>query len=186
MGCCWDGGKFDKYIQRYWSQQPFTVLFVDGNHENFKVLNSYPTTIWNDGEIHQITDNIIHLKRGQSYTIYNRKIFTFGGARPHDKEYRKEGVSWWSEEMPSSEEYKLALENFEKEDYFDYLITHCADSETVFHINPKFKTDECTCFLQTLKNTGKIGRHFCGHYHIDVEDTDTNTSILYKDIIEIT
>lgn len=108
MGCCWDGNKFDKYIQRYWTQQPFTVLFVDGNHENFNVLNSYQTTIWNGGEIHQITDNIIHLKRGQAYTIYNRKIFTFGGASSHDKKYRKEGVSWWPEEMPSLEEYQLA------------------------------------------------------------------------------
>ena len=34
----------------------FTTLFVDGNHENFDRLNSYPIEEWNGGNIHKIRD----------------------------------------------------------------------------------------------------------------------------------
>ena len=30
---------------------PVTVLFVDGNHENFEQLNSYAVEIWNGGKV---------------------------------------------------------------------------------------------------------------------------------------
>ena len=48
---------------------PFTTLFVDGNHENFDLLNSYPVTEWNGGTVHVIRKNIIHLMRGQVFDI---------------------------------------------------------------------------------------------------------------------
>lgn len=40
---------------------PVTVLFIDGNHENFEQLNSYPLDVWNGGKVHSIDSNLIHL-----------------------------------------------------------------------------------------------------------------------------
>ena len=31
---------------------PGTVAFIDGNHENHKLLNSFPVTEWNGGRVH--------------------------------------------------------------------------------------------------------------------------------------
>ncbi len=42
----------------------FTTLFVDGNHENFDRLYSYPVERWHDGKVHKIRDSVIHLMRG--------------------------------------------------------------------------------------------------------------------------
>lgn len=48
---------------RYWSEETFydflseqeyTVLFIDGNHENFDKLNSYPVENWCDGKVHKM------------------------------------------------------------------------------------------------------------------------------------
>ena len=98
---------FEKELEKqlsYYTKLPFMVLFVDGNHENFDLINSYPVSIWNGGKVHIIKDNIIHLMRGQIFTIEGKTIFTFGGGTSIDKMFRKEHVSWWKEEIPSEEE----------------------------------------------------------------------------------
>ena len=62
----------------------FTTLFVDGNHENFERLYRYPVEEWHGGKIHKIRDSVIHLMRGETYDIDNKKFFVFGGAKSHD------------------------------------------------------------------------------------------------------
>ena len=62
----------------------FTTLFVDGNHENFDRLYSYPIIEWHGGKVHKINSSIFHLMRGEIYEIDNKKIFAFGGASCHD------------------------------------------------------------------------------------------------------
>ena len=47
---------------------------------------------------------------------------------------------YWSEEMPSEEEYDNARENLEKINYHvDYIITHTAPSETVYYLSTLHK-----------------------------------------------
>ena len=55
------------------SEQPYTVLFIDGNHENFNLLNSYQVESWNGGHVHKIRHNLIHLMRGEIYIIGGHK-----------------------------------------------------------------------------------------------------------------
>ena len=96
---------------------PFTTLFLDGNHENFSRLNSYPVEMWNGGKVHKISDSIIHLMRGQVYEIEGSTIFTFGGAASHDRgpatgtQLFDHGVSWWPEEICSQAERDEAVRN---------------------------------------------------------------------------
>ena len=61
------------------SSLPFTIAFVDGCHENFDLLEQYPIEEWNGGKIHRISENIVHMMRGQVFYIQGKKIFTFGG-----------------------------------------------------------------------------------------------------------
>ena len=74
----------EKWWMDWLEDKPFTTLFVDGNHENFDRLYSYPVEEWNGGKIHRIRPSVIHLMRGQVFTIEGKKIFTFGGAKSHD------------------------------------------------------------------------------------------------------
>ena len=57
----------DKYWLEWLENKSFTTLFVDGNHENFDRLNSYPIEVWNGGKVHKIKSSIIHLMRGQVF-----------------------------------------------------------------------------------------------------------------------
>ena len=88
FGGLWDGDWHDENVLKFYSDQLYTTIFADGNHENFDLLNSLPVEQWNGGKIHRITDKVIHLMRGQVFDIEDRSIFTFGGGASIDKAYR--------------------------------------------------------------------------------------------------
>ena len=79
FGFLWDGGaKEEKNLKKLGSKK-YQILFVDGTHENFDLLEKYPVTDWNGGKVQQISGNLYHLMRGQVYELEGKKIFTFGG-----------------------------------------------------------------------------------------------------------
>lgn len=193
---CGDFGLFEKSkAQEYWlnwlEERSFTILFVDGNHENFDLLNEYKITKWNGGKVQIIRPNIIHLMRGQVYVIDNLKFFTFGGAKSHDisggildpadpdyrrrkkqlnksrLSYRIKGFSWWSQEMPNAEEYKEGINNLDKNDWnVDYVITHCCSSniQNIFGTG-LLSTDPLTDYLEAVLKRLNFKYHYFGHYH---------------------
>lgn len=182
-GIVWDQGEQDEYIQTEYSKRNFTTAFVDGNHENHDALDKYPVEIWNGGKIHRISESIIHLMRGQVYTINGKTFFTMGGAESTDKAYRKEGESWWAREMPSDEEYAEALKNLSDNHFVvDYVITHCGP-EGILEIFRR--ENKLTRFLDSLitKYDLCFDRWFCGHYHID--ESCEAIQILYDSVVNL-
>ena len=87
FGGVWNVGqesKNEKHWLDWFEERSYTLLFVDGNHENFDRLNSYPVKEWHGGKIHELRPHVLHLMRGQVFEIDEKKIFTFGGASSHD------------------------------------------------------------------------------------------------------
>jgi hypothetical protein len=168
FGFVWKENKTQEYWLKWISSKNFTSLFIDGNHENFDLLNKYPTEIWNGGKVHRINDSIIHLMRGQVFNLTNRKIFTFGGGNSIDKEYRVDGISWWKEEMPSNEEYQEGIRNLDKNNWMiDYIITHTAPSNIVKRLSNKIIDDELSKYLQEITEKTQFKKWYFGHYHVD-------------------
>jgi len=111
----------EDYIYRVETLQqtfPGIIAFIDGNHENHALLNSMEVRKWNGGRVHKVGDRVLHLMRGELYSINRQNIFTFGGARSNDRDRRIQGESWWLEEEPSSEEFeygrKQLMDNLDK------------------------------------------------------------------------
>ena len=183
MGVVW--GDDDKEIQDFYNSKNFTTLFVDGNHENFDKLNSYEVINFNGGKAHKISDNIIHLMRGQIFEINGYKVFTMGGANSIDFMFRRKGVSWWPQELPSDDEYKEAFTNLEKHNYeVDLVLTHSAPQSLLKEINPKIQGNKLNETLEVIKNRLDYKLWFLGHYHIDKTLSD-NVRVLYHDIVSI-
>ena len=42
FGVPWDNSSTDRKLLDWYDNRPYTVLFVDGNHENFDLLEQYP------------------------------------------------------------------------------------------------------------------------------------------------
>lgn len=162
----------EKKILDMIAEKPYTVCFCDGNHENFAVLNTLPVEEWNGGKIHRIRQNIIHLMRGQVYTINGKRFFTFGGAYSIDRYMRKLNYTYWDEEIPNGDEYKEAIENLKKVDNkVDYIITHTAPREIIRRMGhePDMHDMELTGFLEFVMYETSFGRWFFGHWHTDQE-----------------
>jgi len=199
FGGVWNKGRYNQDLQDF-KRLPFTVLFVDGNHENFDVLNAMPVETWKGGKVHRVADNVIHLMRGQIFTIEGKTFFTFGGAESVDKDSRKEGESWWPQEVPTESDYAEGYKNLEANgNKIDYIITHSID-ESAFNcpqmrrfVEEKGLTDT-NKGLSGFERTVDYKHWFFGHYHIeaviprrkDEEAAPSRKSALFNKIIEIT
>ncbi|MBQ4225201.1 MAG: metallophosphoesterase [Oscillospiraceae bacterium] len=185
FGGIWDESERHKKWLEWLAERNFTVLFADGNHENFTMLEKYPVSEWHGGKIHVIADNIFHLMRGQVFDIENRLFFVMGGAYSKDRIFRTPGVSWWAREMPDEEEYKEALRNLKKVGFsVDHVITHTAPTNII----SRFYTDEhekpLNEFLQYLADTLSFDKWFFGHVHTD-EFIDDRFIVLYDRIYDL-
>ena len=135
----WHDTREERWWLKWLSEKPFTLLFVDGNHENFDRLcgDEFPVVDFHGGKAHQIRDNIFHLMRGYVFELEGKKFFAFGGASSHDiddgvldpndfaneedfrdtyrrwyrenRMFRVKGFSWWQQELPSEEEMVFGL-----------------------------------------------------------------------------
>ncbi len=192
FGGVWAGEQTDGYKLDWLEAKPFTTLFVDGNHENFGLLNAYPEQEWNGGRVHVVRPHVLHLMRGQVFEIGGLTWFTMGGAASHDIEdgildpavpdferrywvmrrmnamFRVLGHSWWPEEMPSEAEYAEAEANLERAGWcVDCILTHCAPTSIVQRLNQHYQPDKLTDFLETVKQRCRFSKWFCGHYHMN-------------------
>lgn len=210
FGGIWDNSAREQYCLNWLEEKPYTFLFVDGNHENYDMLNSFPVSTWNGGKVHFIKKNIIHLMRGQVFDIEGVRFFTFGGARSHDISagilskddplfdikrrkldrenalYRIDHVSWWKEEMPSQSEMDEGLENLEKVgNKVDCIITHCSPTsiQDIFS-GGLYEHDILTDYLESVKQKCSFKKWFFGHYH-DNKEICRDFIMLYEYIIPL-
>ena len=194
FGGVWDNSEREHYWLDWLNAKPFTTLFVSGNHDNFNILSSIPVDIWNGGNVQFIRKSVIHLMRGQVYTIAGKRFFTMGGASSHDivdgilepntpsfKQMRKQldarnalyrinHVSWWQEELPSDEEYDTAINNLNASGWkVDYIISHCAPTGVANMLGKGiYKADRLTDFFHEVSKRCEFDYWFFGHYHDNI------------------
>ena len=75
----------NKYFTQRFLSSNKKIAFLDGNHENYGYINSFPEEKWMGGSVHRLSDNIVHLKRGNTYTIDGKTFFVFGGCKSTSK-----------------------------------------------------------------------------------------------------
>lgn len=170
-----DEDEFLDYIEK---EANFDIVFVDGNHENFPKIYSYPIEQWNNGKVHKIRNNIRHLMRGEIYTINSKTFFTFGGGYSIDKERRLNYEKaynrkvWWEEEFPTKQEIDNAYKNLEKYNWkVNYIITHSAPTNVLpmvsefFISSLKADIDIVNSTLEDIRQKAEFDHWYFGHYH---------------------
>ena len=169
FGLLWHEDKEYLWWKRWLENRKYTLLWIDGNHENHEWIDSLPVTEWNGGKVHKISNNIIHLMRGQVFEIDNKTFFTFGGALSIDREMRKEGVTWWAREEGSYAEQIEGLVNLEKyHNKVNYILTHtCPDELVTPFFSPTYHEPSPTgAYLNHIAHTVKFDYWYFGHWHI--------------------
>ena len=205
--------KEEKYWLDWLGKKSFTVLFCDGNHENFDRLGkAYPEVEFHGGRAHRIRENVYHLMRGYVFDIDGCSIFVFGGALSHDisdgifrtYEYasedafkkdlkraydanlmtRVEHISWWKEELPSQEEMDRGISELEKHgNKVDFIVSHCAP-QSITCMFGITERDILTMYFNKIAETVAFKKWFFGHYH-DNKQIMTKWIMLYEQIVRI-
>lgn len=187
FGGVWSEKTLGENLKLY-GELPFTVLFVDGNHENFTLLNAYPESEWRGGKVHVVKPDILHLMRGQIFELEGNTIFTFGGATSIDKYTRQEGISWWKEEMPSFAELDEGIANLKRyNNKVDYIITHSCGERALMYPPLRTRTLQMGRYpenqmLSYFEDIVSYKHWYFGHYHMDGRLNDKMT-VLYQEII---
>ena len=182
-GICWSIYDSRRFLSLY-NDIGCTILFIDGNHENFDMLNGLPLVEYKGALMHQVDEHIFHILRGEILTLEGKTFFCLGGACSIDKMYRTPHISWWPEEEINKHDIDNAIANLEKvNNKVDYVLTHCVDTKTVMKYF-YFKRDVCTDQLMFIDKVVDYKHWFFGHYHFDRKINDKKTC-LYQDIVEI-
>ena len=175
FGILWEDKVLPKEerLIKWIDDRKYTVLFVDGNHENFSRLDALPTTQMFGGLVGIVSKSIFHLRRGEIYSLDGKTFFVFGGATSYDKQYRIPGRSWWDREVPSKEEENHALDNLEKAQWkVDYILAHTLPESVVLAMynikadRPR-DMDPTRRFLDHVVKQTTFDRYYAGHWHDD-------------------
>lgn len=138
------------------------LLFIDGNHEFFPLLDI------NAGSIKNISDHVHYIPRGFSMEIENNIFGFLGGASSIDKMYRTPGLDWFPEESIT---YNQASKLSKK---IDILVTHDSSTEVFEYIRHKhfneYGINNCgasdrSAIDMVIYNTSPKF-HIHGHHHI--------------------
>lgn len=164
-----------EYLDR-WSdlcdEYGLNLTWLDGNHENHTLLRSkyevHPDLGWA-----KIREHVYYASRGARWRWDDVSFLALGGAYSIDKNWRKPGMSWWPEELITSEEAELAASG----GYADVMLTHdCPLGVDVLgshHDNDFRLFPESQRNRQYLLDVVKKVRPqylFHGHYHVRNRD----------------
>lgn len=199
FGLRWNDDESERWWLDWLEKKPWTTLFVDGNHENFDMLDVLPEVKWNGGWVGVVNESVLHLKRGEVYNLDGKKFFVMGGGMSVDKAYRKEGESWWARELPSEEELNHAWQNLADNQFtVDYVFTHApphcmmgpcgAMVDPYGGSNPKLM-DPLTFQLQDMCDHMSFDHWYFGHMHVDRSMArgmdDVQFTCLYDKVVKL-
>ena len=166
----------DRYLLKWYNQKPFKILAVMGNHDNYDVIEKLPNVEMFGAKVLKVSDNVFYLKRGETYTIENKRFLVLGGAMSDDKAWRKPHESWWPQEEWSEEEKEACLAKLEKEKQFDYVLSHTGSSAGIALTDDFFKNeknmrevlkDSTVMFNNKVDSIVDYKKWFFGHWHSD-------------------
>lgn len=188
----WSDKKTSEFLSWLTTKKKFTVLFVEGNHEDYNYLKTFPIVSKFNNKVRQISDSIFQLMRGEIYNIEGKTFFAFGGARSIDRytANRQEGIDWFPEEESSYEEENRALDNLNKHNNkVDYIISHTCSKSTAVELSKLLgfyieEFDNQNKFFEHIKNTIQYTGWFFGHFHTDLQ-INKKEIVLYKKILNL-
>ena len=150
-----------QFANEFFAARDIDFLSIRGNHDNPAFFN---------GEIQRFS-NLRLLPDYHVETINDKRFLFVGGAISIDRALRKQGVSYWKDEV-----FKLDHSKIQR---CDVLITHSAPtwngpiekSGIMSHYCQKDETlwDECMTERKhhdILVQLAGPKRHYCGHFHI--------------------
>ena len=215
FGGIWHDSREERYWLDWLNDKPFTLCFVDGNHECFTRYYSdeFPIVDFHGGKAHQIRDSVYHLMRGYVFDFEDQSFFVMGGASSHDiwdgildpddfpsneafmstykewcrlrKMFRVNKISWWKEEIPSDEELQRGLDNLKAHDNKVDFVLSHCLPQDIAFQVGAHDSDKLTLYFSKLLQDGLQFSHWYAGHYHVNERIFGKFDVLYEDIIRI-
>lgn len=181
FGFLWEGTQEEQQAIQKLEEKPYTILFVDGSHENFDLLEQYPVVEYAGGKTHQLAANVYHLMRGHIFTIEGKKFFAFGGGESEEKQFYIEAEKWWPREMPTIQEMENGVRRLYAVDLkVDYIVTHNPAPKARVSYHPGQVPTQLETFFEEIVREVQYERWFYGAEHIDRVVTEKHIALFYN------
>lgn len=155
---------------------------VLGNHCNYKAIEKLPIDTVFGAPVRRVSNSVVIAETGNIYNLCGKKCLVVNGADSHDKDFRKEGISWWEQERITQDDINKALISLAQYgDEVDFIFSHTGGTEVNRMLG--FKPTHSDFMLDLVLNTADYDYAYCGHYHID--KLCDKSRILYDDIMLI-
>ena len=185
FGFIWDGSAAEQKRLKRLEKLRYTIAFVDGRHENFRLLQDYPTVEWNGAPAQKINDNVYRLCRGEIYTIEGKTFFAFGGGESDDREFRIPDLSWWPQELPTAEEMTHGRDRLAAYgNRVDYVLTHMPSLKSRARLDTRASADAVSIYLSTLEDTVTCRRWYFGCLHQD-KALSAHRRAVFRDVLPL-
>lgn len=168
FGFIWDGSPKEKKLLKKIGKLPFNVLFVEGSHENYDLLEEYEISEWCGGKTRQISGRLRQLMRGEVFTIAEKTVFAFGGGQTDEIYELTEGSNWWRREVPSDEELAAGKENLERVgNKVDFVVTYEPPSKMREFLTASTERNRVNTYLSEIFEKIEFKGWFFGKLHIN-------------------
>lgn len=185
FGFIWEGGKKEQKVLKKLGALPYTLLFLDGRHENYDRLAQYPVTDWNGGRVQVIDGNLMHLLRGEIYEIEDMSYFVFGGGESDDTELRADSGNWWEAEMPTPQEMEHGIANLAaRGNRVDYILTHEPSGKSSGYLARGARLNGVNIFLNRIEDTVTFKKWFFGCLHQDKAMSKQHRAV-FRDVVPV-
>lgn len=188
FGYIWDDSvREQKFLDRL-AHLKCNICFVDGTHENFALLDTYPLVRYCGGKAHRIRHNVFHLMRGQIFELEGKTLFTLGGGEPPESLMQEdEDLQISRPEVPTKQEMLEAVENLQRCAYHvNYIVTHEPPASIRdFMAVESYSQREMSAlgaFLDELSKTAKFDKWYFGSLHTDKYISRSYTSV-FKELV---
>ena len=172
-----EGERAREYTE-WFSSLDKNIAFIDGNHENYEYIASFPEEEWCGGKVRRISPTIVYLERGEIYDIKGKSVFTFGGCRS-SKKWHDEGLAYPGEDPTPSEVAYAKARLAERENKVDFVLTHKHERG----IDPTV-SEALLDLTAHIEENVQFKRWFYGHWHCE-RDEDERHRIIYKELREL-
>ncbi len=138
------------------------VYWCDGNHEDHASLIAM-----GEGEEIECYPSIYYKPRGTTMELSDGRIVLFaGGGESIDKQWRREGIDWFKEELPSVKECDKMLSH----PRIDIVISHTCPTEWVPDVCRGEKLGDPTReVLQAVLEKYEPSLWYHGHWHYETK-----------------
>lgn len=173
-------------LGRFLDDREVTLHFADGNHEDHESLNAlYEGAHRNSVFLDPDTKRVQHHRRGSVYSFENTDVMFFGGAASVDRKMRTPGISWFSQELPTWQDFEFAVK-FAEVWAPEFVVAH----DTPDFAPPQYDRHQQTLWpaedIQTSKHVRMIMAKLCeavepkvwfaGHHHKRMTEVKNGTT----------